>query len=267
MALFNNLDIADVVAEAQRHNSRVLEDELQPYNDMLFKIISDGIKAKHDNILEHFKTRIRLAPRYIKVVSVPFWAYNVRYFRQSREEYAATLRAVPYTERYARVNDDQERDSVYRSNGWHWTIGALSPVQWLDEEETWKLRPVPVDLVVRRTDLCQRLSTLFQGHVWVAREYHGTIHEDAHCEVRSFALVAKFYVDGIGDRPAWVDALKRTTTKYSAHVIEEEDYLSPNVVLTGPGLAPPRTPPTSPVRPPAPKRLRCASCDFRYDSE
>lgn len=273
MALFNTFDIAGVVAEAQQHNNKMLADDLQPYNDMLFKLIADNIKTQHDFILERFKTNIKTTPGFSKVVSVPLWNYNVRYFFTNRQKYWADFATLNYMERVNKAQEAADQRRLHEDNGWHWTIGAMSPVQWLEEETSWRLRPVPVDLVVRKTDLLQRLSNLFdtdmhsQPHVWVTREYCGRIYEDDHCEVQRIALTANFYVGGIAHQTVRTEALKRTALKYAARVDEEEDFLSPRVVLTGP---PPQTPPSSPVRPPtprAPRRPRCESCDYQYDSE
>ena len=250
MALFNNFDIADVIGEAYRHNKKVVEQDLQQYNDMLFKIIADEINGKREDILNQFKTKIQETSGKVNVVSIPLWTYNVRHFFTPREIYLAELENMPYTDRIDRVNADEERDAVYSANGWHWTIGLMSPVQWLDEETNWTLRPVPVDLIVRKTDLLHRLSNLFQGHVWITREYVGFVHEDQHCQARKIVLRAHFHVKGLNRYKYKVNALNAAKAKY-LNYSEIERYDGYKPILTGPGLEPPQTPPASPTQTPA----------------
>lgn len=258
MALFSNFDMAAVIGEAYQHNAKVLERELQPYNDMLFKIISDEIKTKRDDILEQFKTQIKETPGRARVVSVPLWTYNVRHFLTSREEYQTEFAKLTYMERVNKSRENRELYKLHEDNGWHWKIGVLSPVQWLDEDTNWSLRPVPVDLVVGKTDLLLRLSNLFADtHVWVKREYDGFIHDDDRCKINKIVLRAHFHVEGLGRHVMRTKALKRVQDKYARYqnYAPEEGH---QVTLIGPGLEPPKTPPASPAVPPTPKAPRRA---------
>jgi hypothetical protein len=277
MALFSNFDIAAVTGEAVVHNSNVLANDLQPYNDLLFNIISDEIKTRRGRILEHFKTNIKETPGNVRSVSVPLWSYNVRHFLTTRQEYYTELAKLSYMERVTKDAEDRALRKIHEDNGWHWTIGVESSVQYLDEETRWTLRPVPVDLVVRKTDLLQRLSNLFAGQrVWVSREFAGCLHDDDRCRVEKIVLRAHLHVNGFGHMLGRTRALKNTADKYPASYKPYKPFAefgpaaSEKVVLMGPDLAPPKTPPTSAVSTPAaPKasRKRCDSCEYYYDSE
>lgn len=272
MALFNTFDIATVIGEALKHNSDVQEKDLQPYNDILFKIISSDIESKRDEILDQFKVKIRESPGRVTVVSVPLWTYNTRFFNSTREEYNAELLKLTPSERINTGRANRELFKIHRDNGWHWMVGVSSGnnYEWDDEftemtlQENWSLKQVPVDVVVRKTDLLQRLSNLFvDGRVWVTREYLGYVHDDDRCRVDKMALRAYFYVDGFQRRTAQRRALKDVRTKYASYsgFVPQEDHI---VTLTGPDLEPPRTPPASPTvsrTPKAPRRTRTLSAE------
>lgn len=261
MALFSNFDITSVICEALQHNSQVLETELQPYNDILFKVISDDIKTKREDILEQFKTNIKKTPGKAQVVSVPLWTYNTRFFTTTREEYNRELLKLAPFERGIKNRENRELMKLHRENGWHWMVGVSSGnfYEWDDDytemtlHENWSLKQVPVDLVIRKTDLLQRLSNLFMGgHVWVTREFSDCVHYDDRCRVDKMVLRAHFHVDTFKHLIGRNRALKSTRSKYVSHAdfaLEENE----TVVLTGPGLEPPHTPPPSPAVPATPK--------------
>jgi hypothetical protein len=281
MALFSNFDIAAVIGEAIQHNNKVLADELQPYNDILFKIISDDIISKHDDILEQLKTRIKETPGRARVVSVPLWTYNTRQFLTSREDYNREFLKLSYMEQTLKIRENRELYGLHRANGWHWMVGVSSGncYEWDDDytemtlQENWSLKQVPVDLVFRKTDLLQRLSNLFQGNVWVNRAFGNVVHCDDRCRIDKMEIRAYFHVDGFDHLDVRTRALRRAKAKYARHT----DYVvveGRTAVLTGPGLEPPQTPPASPAVPPTPKApratryARCPSCDGTdYDSE
>lgn len=279
MALFSNFDIAAVISEARQHNDKVLADDLQPYNDILFKIISDELNTKRDDILEQFKTKIKESPSHVKVVSVPLWTYNTRQFLTTREDYETGLMKLNYYERNLVRRENDELFKVHRANGWHWMVGVRSGhhYDWDDDyaemtlHETWALKQVPVDLIMRKTDLLTRLSELFSGgHVWVSREFDSAVHWDDRCRIDKMVLRAHFHVEGFNhlvQRTRLFAALKDKYDRHTDYAVAEGHA----VVLTGPGLAPPSTPPQSPVvpsTPKAPRRERCPTCDaVEIDSE
>lgn len=263
MAAFSNFDIASLIVEASRHNKTVIETQLQPYNDFLFNIISASIKARHDDIMKDLREKIQCSGGEVRKVEAYLWHYNVRYFKLSSKEYANKLHQLPAQEQYNKHLEGVARDAVYDSNGWHWKIGA--EFDGIIDAENWaqiydNLPMVPVDLVMRKTDLLARLSTLFHDYGWVEREVGRVVHEDETCDVRAIILKVHFYPKGVpgGYRG---NALNAAKTKYATHVDYkvQDDH---RVVLRGPGLAPPQTPPSSPpATPDAPRRQRCPTCD------
>ena len=272
MATFSNFDIASLAVEASRRNKVAVETQLQPYNDFLFNIISADIKTRHDDIMRELREKIQCTPGEVRKVDAYLWHYNVRYYKLSPKEYANKLHELPAQDQYSKHLEGMARDAVYDSNGWHWKIGA--EFDGIIDASTWphiydNLPMVPVDLVMRKTDLLARLSTLFHDCGWVEREVGRIVHTDETCDVRTIILKVQFYPKGVpgGYRG---NALQAAMAKYAEH----NDYKVQDdhrVVLRGPGLAPPSTPPqqnTPPATPKAPRRQRCPTCDgVEIDSE
>ncbi len=272
MAVFSNIDIASLTVEAYRRNKVAVETQLQPYNDFLFNIISADIKARHDDIMKELKEKIQCSAGEVRKVDAYLWSYNVRYYHLSSKEYANKLHALPAQDQYSKHLEGIAREAVYDSNGWHWKIGA--EFDGIIDASTWphiydNLPMVPVDLVMRKTDLLARLSTLFHDCGWVEREVGRIVHEDETCVVRTIILKVHFYPKEVPGGYKG-NALQAAKTKYANH----QDYKVQDdhrVVLRGPGLAPPSTPPqqdTPPATPKAPRRQRCPTCDgVEIDSE
>lgn len=256
-------DIASLINEASRHNKMALETQLQPYNDLLFSIISSDIKTKHDDIMKELREKIQRSPGEIRNVDAYLWHYNVRYYHLSSKEYANKVHELPPQEQYGKMLEGVSREAIYDSNGWNWKIGA--EFDGILNANTWQriyddLPMVPVDMVMRKTDLLARLSTLFHDYGWVEREVGKIIHEDETCVIRTVILKVHFYPKGVpgGYKTKKLEAAK---TKYATH--ETYTVLDDHrVVLRGPGLEPPQTPPSTPK---APRRHQCPDCC--YDSE
>lgn len=281
MALFNHRDILTIEADANLHNKEVAAKSLQPYNDLLFKIVCDHVRARRDALVEDIRKKIQETPSRVVTIAVPLWSYNVRYFYKSREQYCAEIRNMPQEHRFATLDEDRRLQMADNVNGWNWTIGAEFdgdlPPRSISPLEPWYppacdvLPPVPVDVVVRKTDLLKRLSTtLFPGYGWVFADYGETIHADDRCEVRKRTIHVLYSVSGNDPGNYKTKALYPVAVKYATYA----DYTVPDdhrVVLRGPGLAPPRTPPhhdTPPATPRAPRRERCPTCDgVEIDSE
>lgn len=262
MATFSTSDINSLVAESRKHDDVLVKKELQPYNDFLYTIISQNIRARHDDIMETLKTKIRDSPTKIRAVAAPLWSYNVRYFHKTRQEYDAYMGGLTVQERMMKMAETAQCDQLYESNGWHWTIGAEFDgiPDWMSSHVYENLPPVPVDLIVRRTDLCARLSTLFHGHGWVNRVYSDILYENDECIIRKMTLMVYFYPNGL-PHGFQTKAVQTAKDKYATHVNYrvQDDH---RVVLRGPGLEPPQTPPSSPpATPGAPQRKRCPTCE------
>lgn len=251
MALLNHHDILTIQADATLHNKEVAVKSLQPYNDLLFKIVCDHVRSRHDAIVEDIRKKIQETPDRVVAVSVPLWSYNVRYFHKSREQYYAEIRAMPEEERFATLDQDRRLHQVDAVNGWNWTLGAEFDGHFAAFDV---LPHVPVDVIVRKTDLLKRLSTtLFPGYGWVFMNYGEPIHTDERCEVRKRTIHVLYSVNGNDPGNYKVKALQPVAVKYATHEnYKVEDHH--RVVLRGPGLAPPQTPN-------APRRQRCPTCD------
>lgn len=266
MASFDIHDISALLGEVRRHNASVLADDLQPYNDLLFNIIAQEIHAKHDDIMEDFKTKIQETYGTVNQVTVPLWSYKTRFYKKPKDVYEAELSDMPFDERHMKRCDKIECDRICIENGWHWTIGVIDrdpPIVWKDDVEKflpdmWTLRPVPVNLIVFKTDLLIRLSTLFTGNVVKVERFYGKlIHETRDYEIREMWINATLYPRGLRghQKNAVIAALEKYSHDYAPTYLLSTDE---DVVMNGPGLEPPKTPPASPsmtpVCPPAPKR-------------
>ena len=275
MSIFTNIDIAILQGEAHRHNSSVLASDLQPYNDLLFDIISKEVSAKKAELMESLNSQINNHPVRLTRVCVPIWSYNSRIYTKSRETYNEEVRNMTYMQRVDADRQEKEQNRICEENGWHWTIGVESAVQWLDEPTNWKLQPVPVNLVIRKTDLLWRLSLMFARDVLIEHVYKGRVYSCKNYLIEKYELRATFFLNGFSRHAKKLR--ENVSKKYSAGY---EPYrpdttfgptASDSVVLTGPGREPPKTPPTTavstPMVPNAPRRMRYESCEYCYDSE
>jgi len=258
MTTFDIFDISALLGEVNKHNMAVLADDLQPHNDFLFNIIKEEVAAKHDDIMKAFKTKIRETRGKVTKVSVPLWTYKTRFYKKPWDVYKAELNEMLLDERNEKRRQEFEYDRVCTLNGWHWKIGVAykdAPIAWGEDAgafhpEAWSVNPMPVNLVVSKTDLMARLSTLFAPFVWVERAYGRVIHETRDYEIREMVLQATLYPRGLlADKKA---SLEKMYEKYphnyaQAYVLAEDE----EVVLNGPDREPPRTPPVTPS--PAPQ--------------
>lgn len=259
MTSFNVSDITALLGEVAKHNANVLADTLQPHADLLFNIIKEEVEAKHDDIMKDFKKQIRETRGEIKKVSVPVWRYKTRIYKKPRDVYEAELHEMLLDARIEKRQQEVECDRICRLNGWHWTIGvgyANAPPVWGEDvgafvPEAWTLKPVPVHLVMWKTDLLVRLSTLFAANVWVERAYGRLIYETPDYEIREMVVNATLYPRGLlADNKRRLDAVRvkypwNYVQAYAPHPDDEE------VVLLGPDNEVPRTPPVSPALAPA----------------
>jgi len=268
MSIFEITDIAALQAEASKHNTEVLAEELQPYNDLLFDIITKELATKKEEIVASLKEQIKTTQGRVKSVGVPIWSYNTRIYTKTREEHNEELMAMPYGDRVRQLAEDREQSQRCTDNGSHWTIGVASSIQWLDEETRWSLRPVPVDLVVRKTDLLQRIAVEFCDCVWVARSCGERIYNTANFFVQRMDLHAYFYVGGL--KPHHKTQTLSVRRKYAGYMPYTPDSefgptVAERVMLTGPGLYQPDTPSVTSEADEEPRRRRCSSCDFVRD--
>lgn len=252
MALFNHRDILTIQADASLHNKGVVDKELQPYNDILFKLIRDDVTARRETIVEEIRTKIRETPGKVVTVSVPLWSYNVRYFTKTKEQYNAELASMSIMDRFTKQRTDEELRKLHRANGWHWTIGTKfegeeywddvltegGHLAWVMPENMERLPSVPVDLLVRKTDLLNRLATtMFPGYGWVVKICGKRLHRDDNCEVFRNTLHLIYSPCGLPENGIKSKGLHMVAVKYATHT----DYKLPEghkVVLKGPGLAP-----------------------------
>lgn len=268
MALFNHRDILSIQADALQHNQEVVAKEFQPYNDLLFKIIRDDVTSRREAIVAEIQAEIKKTPGKVVSVSVPLWSYNVRYFRRTKEERFEELNAMDSEERIREMEDDRRLLKMDKKNGWQWTIGTkfdgeknwdllggdAIPASWFVPENLDRLPSIPVDVIVRKTDLLHRLATtLFPGYGWVINSYGEILHSGYRCEVLRKTLYLVYSPTGLPENGVKSKALHKVAVKYATH----SDYKLPEghkVVLKGPGREPPRTPPQSPPATPAPPR-------------
>ena len=245
MSIFSIYDIASLQGKVQLHNNKVLADDLQPYNDVLFKMITDEVTARKDDLIDSIQSQIRDHIGRVGTVTVPLWSYNTRLYKIPKHEYESALDKLSYRAKVERRREEGAHNKVCEDNGWHWTVGvssAYSP-RWDNEdgsvytEHYWTFRPVPVDLVFRKTDLLHRLSNAFSSDFWVLRTPGPVIYEDDRCVIRRMNISANFYPGGVRQRYQR-EFLRTAAEKYSESYTPYDPGFENVPVLTGPGLRP-----------------------------
>lgn len=253
MSIFSIYDIASLQGVVELHNKKVLADDLQPYNDALFEVIVDQVSARKDDLIDSIRSQIQHHIGQVRTVTVPLWSYNTRFYKTPKREYENALDKLSYRAKVERRREEGRHNKMCEDNGWHWTVGvssAYSP-RWDGEDgvytdHRWISRPVPVDLVFRKTDLLHRLSNTFSSDFWVRRTQGPVIHEDDRCVIRRINISASFYPGGLRQRYQR-EFLRTAADKYADHA--PFDRLENNVMLVGPGLQPPAEVPVPEVPP------------------
>jgi len=258
MSIFTLYDISSLQSEVCKHNNVHVVDDLQPYNDLLFKLLMDDLTARKNEIMESMKTQIRETQGKVDRVTVPIWSYVTRFYNMEAREYRDKMASMSYVDRQATHAADKAHNRMCHDNGWIWTFGVRSKLRYFEWDGAdggeydykWFLPPVPVDVIFRKTDLLQRLSRAFSPDTWIVRGNQDLVHQDKRCVVRKMQLYAVFYPSGIPQLYK-LNALHAVAEKYPNSYIPHEVEESHEVAaLVGPELETPGTPSTCSDEPP-----------------
>lgn len=256
MSIFPVYDIENLQTEVCKHNMEIVVKDLQPYNDMLFKLIVDDLAARKDELMESMRTQVRETSGKVDRVTIPIWSYVTRFYKMDAREHRDKLVAMSYYERQATRAADEAHDRMCNDNGWIWKFGVRSKLRYFEwdgadggeYDYNWFLPPVPVDVIFRKTDLLHRLSRAFSPDTWIVRRNEDIVHQDKRCIVNKMQLYAVFYPRGIPE-VSKINLLRAVAEKYpesyDPHNFEEYHQVA---ALVGPVLTPPATPPGTPVR-------------------
>lgn len=134
----NDFKTQDIAKTWKTRKAELRAEELQSYSDMLFKYLHDDILSRREQIFCDLEVAVRYA-HGVHQLAIPLWTYNEIKFRKCTPHY------------YMQLADVQRR-------GLDWTIS--------NRENT---RSESVGEVIRKTDLCARLSLMF-GPDYVIRD-------------------------------------------------------------------------------------------------
>ncbi len=168
---------------------------------------------------------------------IPLWSYKTRFFLRTDEEQQTIVED-------AHIDYDYwcaERDATIHQEGWH------------SEMDRDGMQPVPVRVLLRDTDVLNRLTSRMFGTTNFLITDQVTEHApmpDLNIEVKTRTLFLNYYPDGLSI--AQMSPLHIAARKDAARVA-------------------PETPPASPwltaVPPPAPRRSRQHCATFDVDEE
>lgn len=254
MAFFSISQSDELHNAVAARNAELTQEQLQPYADALYDIIVQDVTDRREEIFNELLAKIKTSSS-TRSIYVPIWSYNVRYYAETKEDYKKRYIGMSIHERVVENINRNERDATCSRNGWHWTLGMWSGDYYTDQ-------PIAVNVLVKRTDLCARLSAFFSNNLdMIVRPFAREVvyGNDLYSVVRQ-ELQLEYYPMGLN---VW------TKPKIEAAMAKYKDYVpkptSGSPKLDGPGRFPPLNPEDSP--PPSPvARSRCTSygCNTDY---
>lgn len=155
----------------ERRKDELVANQLQPYADILYDIISRSldIPALMRDLVEKAKTADS-----VRDLSVPIWTYK---HCPTVYTHRHTLDGSHHVERVRAGDEEAKRAEIMYREGW---VGRLMTERWEDEFDTdWYtvLSAQDIDRVFRKTDLKNRLALIFGGRRFTVSVRHASREE------------------------------------------------------------------------------------------
>ncbi len=200
----------DLVANWERRKDELLANQLQPYADILYDIISRSL-----DIPELMRTLVEKAKtaNYKHDLCVPLWT-----FKHCYNPYWLGLDGASHVERVRAGNVEAKRAEIMHREGW---LGLLKTERF---EEDWDsdwyvdLSTQEIDRVFRKTDLKHRLALLFGGRRFTVSVRHTSEEKVVDGETfypQTNVVTLNYYPHDIPDYARKM--LGKTAVKYRAH--------------------------------------------------
>lgn len=239
MSLFQSSQLS-AAWHARRSENRI--QRLQAYSDILYQLLADDFRVRQEELQSDMQDAIWTAVDRTQL-AIPLWSYNSTYFQDR------------WADIYKTANFERTQDKL-RSLGYDWYVGLVddrfSP-ELTDTDDTyemwsysWTKAPVTVGEIVRKTDLCKRLSLLFGDRFTITPKVIAEFHDACPLNVlvQTVCLTLNFYPNGL---PLYASSsLSEVRDKYRNFV---PNVYSPNIPYVWRGIPAPRTPP--PASPPS----------------
>jgi hypothetical protein len=195
MSFFSNSQSNQLVAAVLAKDAELTQVQLQPYADALYNIIVQDVTARRDEIFNNLLKNIK-SSKSIRSFGIPFWSYNVRYYAENKEDYESRYNTLSYQEKSQENIDRLEREHLIRQNGWHWTMDS-----------------VPVNVIIKKTDMCARLSAFFSTNfdMFVRPFATSVLYENDVYSVVRKELYLEYYPRGLNilTRPKVEEAIRK----------------------------------------------------------
>jgi len=161
----------DLVNNWARRKDELVADQLQPYADILYDIISRSldIPTLMQDLVEKAKTA-----GSVRDLSVPIWTYK---HCPTVYTHRHTLDGSYHVERVRAGDVEAKRAEIMYREGW---VGRLKTERWEDEfDHDWYtvLSAQEIDRVFCKTDLKHRLALIFGGRRFTVTVRHATRDE------------------------------------------------------------------------------------------
>ena len=232
--------------QARKAETRV--QRLQAYSDILYQLLADDFRSRRAELQSDMQDAIRTATS-LRELSIPLWTYNSAYYRDR------------WADIYRTANFEQTQSEL-RAKGHDWYVGLVDDLfdpMTTDTDDTyegwtysWTKAPVTVAEIVKKTDLCKRLSLLFGDRLIITPVVIRETYEACPLNVlvRTISLTLHFYPNGL---PLYLSSpLAEVRSKYANYV---PAVYEPNSPYVWRGIPVPRTPPpSSPPSSPPPIR-------------
>lgn len=211
--------------------------------DKLEVFANDFYTARVLDINSHeteFHERMEDACRVAKSPSelrIPLWSYKTRFFLRTEEEQQTIVETAHIDYAYWCA----ERDATIHQEGWHSVV------------ERDGMQPVPVRVLLRETDVLNRLTARMFGTTNFLITDHVTEHvemSELNIEVKTRTLFLNYYPGGLSI--AQMSPLHIAARKDAARVAPE---------------TPPASPGLTAIPPPLPGRSRHRAASFDVDEE
>jgi len=202
----------DLVNNWARRKDELLANQLQPYADILYDIISRSLDIP--DLMRALVEKAKTA-NYVHELAVPIWTYKHCHVPYAHTH---TLDGASHVERVRAGNVEAKQAEIMYREGW---VGLLKTERWEDEfDHDWYnvLSAQEIDRIFRKTDLKHRLALLFGGRRFTVSVRHKT--EEKVVDGMTFypqtcEVTLNYYPNDIPDHAR--KALGKAAAKYAGY--------------------------------------------------